>query len=244
VAIIETEELRHGFSTDSGIVWALNGIELAIEQGEFVAIVGPSGSGKSTLLSILGCLGIPTAGSYRLEGTDIATLGRERLASIRSRKIGFVFQNFGLLQRSTALENVELPLIYSGVPAAQRRTSARIALDRVGLADRQQHTPGKLSGGQQQRVAIARALVNSPSLLLADEPTGALDTHTSQEVMSLFQEINRRDSVTIVVVTHDATVASHARRLIALRDGRVATDVRSDRRRVARKRSSGRGARK
>jgi putative ABC transport system ATP-binding protein len=233
VALIETEELRHGFPTGGGVVWALNGIELTINESEFVAVIGPSGSGKSTLLNILGCLGTPTAGHYRLEGTEITTLTRQRLASIRSRKIGFIFQNFGLLQHSTALENAELPLIYSGVPATRRRISARLALERVGLADRLQHTPGKLSGGQQQRVAIARALVNSPSLLLADEPTGALDTQTSQEVMGLFEDINRRDGVTIVIVTHDPTVASHASRMIVLRDGRIASDVRSGRRRMA-----------
>lgn len=206
-------------------VTALRGIDLTISRGDFVAIMGPSGSGKSTLMNTLGCLDKPTSGSYFLQNKDVARLGRDDLAGIRLRTIGFVFQGFNLLARTSALENVELPLLYAGSSATERRERALDALDRVGLKERAHHTPAQLSGGQQQRVAIARALVNRPLLLLADEPTGNLDSRTSLEVMTLLQALNR-DGLTILVVTHEPDIAQYASRKIVVKDGRLRSDDR------------------
>ena len=217
---------------DMGVeqVHALAGVDLAIESGEYVAVMGASGSGKSTLMNVIGCLDRPTSGTYCLNGTEVQELNDEQLAQIRNREIGFVFQTFNLLARTDSLRNVELPLIYSGMPRARRREQARQALERVGLADRVNHDASELSGGQRQRVAIARALVNNPSILLADEPTGNLDSKTSQEIMALLDELHTAGN-TVVVVTHEADIAAHAQRRIFLRDGEVVED-RSTRRRA------------
>jgi putative ABC transport system ATP-binding protein len=206
-------------------VHALRGVSLEIYQGEFVAIMGASGSGKSTLMNILGCLDKPTRGRYFLDDKDVSGLTRHDLAKIRSQKIGFVFQQFNLLSRTSALENVELPTIYAGVPPEERERRGRDALARVGLSDRSGHFPSQLSGGQQQRVAIARALVNSPSLLLADEPTGNLDSRTSVEIMDIFQRLNTEHGLTVVIVTHEPDIAQYAKRAIEFRDGRIKKDV-------------------
>ncbi|MFO7537901.1 MAG: ABC transporter ATP-binding protein [Chloroflexota bacterium] len=207
-------------------VHALRGVSLQIEKGEFLAIMGPSGSGKSTMMNMLGALDQPTGGSYWLDGTDVSQLDDDALAEIRNRKIGFVFQNFNLLSRTAALQQVELPLIYAG--RRQRQQRARQALELVGLGDRLDHKPSELSGGQQQRVAIARALVNEPAIILADEPTGNLDSKSGTEVMQIFQRLNREESITVVFVTHDPWIARHTRRVITLADGLVVGDERID----------------
>ena len=205
-------------------VHALRDVSLDIEAGEFVAIMGASGSGKSTLMNILGCLDLPTTGEYRLAGEEVDAMAPDQLASIRNRRIGFVFQQFNLLPRTSALENVELPMVYAGVKAVERRTRALTALHKVGLGERFEHTPSELSGGQQQRVAIARALVNQPQLILADEPTGALDSKTSEDIMRLLTELNGQ-GITVVIVTHEADIATWARRKLVFRDGQLVEDV-------------------
>ena len=206
-------------------VHALRGVSLEIYRSEFVAIMGASGSGKSTLMNILGCLDRPTKGRYFLDGDDVSQLSKNALARVRSHKIGFVFQQFNLLSRTSALENVELPTIYAGVPTQEREKRAREALERVGLAERAMHFPSQLSGGQQQRVAIARALVNNPAILLADEPTGNLDSRTSVEIMDILQKLNQEHGLTVVIVTHEADIAQYARRALEFRDGKMRRDV-------------------
>jgi putative ABC transport system ATP-binding protein len=222
--IVSVSELARTYSMGEIEVHALRGVSFEIARGELVAIMGPSGSGKSTLMNLLGCLDTPTGGRYVLDGLPVEQLDRDRLAAVRNRKIGFVFQMFNLMPRSTALDNVELPLVYGGTHARrERRDRARAALEAVGLADRVEHHPRELSGGQQQRVAIARALVTEPALLLADEPTGNLDSHASGEVMELFEQLNAR-GITIILVTHEPDVARHARRVLTIRDGLLAAD--------------------
>jgi len=223
--VIEMRGIRKVYRTGKVAVEALRGIDLEVRPGEFVAIVGPSGSGKSTLMNIVGCLDTPTAGEYRLDGEQVAGLGRDRLADIRNRKIGFVFQGFHLLPHLTVYENVELPLIYGGVPARRRRERVLALLEQVGLADRATHRPGEISGGQAQRAAIARALAMDPAIVLADEPTGNLDTASGSDVMDLFSELHERGR-TMIVVTHDPALARRARRVVRLRDGLIVPDDR------------------
>ncbi len=223
--VIRLEGVTRVYSTGENAVHALAGVDLVIESGEMVAIMGASGSGKSTMMNILGCLDSPTEGRYELDGVAVTGLSRNELADLRSRKLGFVFQGFNLLARTSALENVELPLLYDRSGRfAGKESPARAALRRVGLGERMHHVPSELSGGQQQRVAIARALVTSPSLILADEPTGNLDSHTSIEIMALFQELNAQ-GITIVLVTHELDIARHAHRIVEMRDGRIVHDA-------------------
>jgi len=222
--LIDVQQLVKTYAIGAIQVNALRGVDVQIGENEYVAIMGPSGSGKSTLMNILGCLDTPTQGRYRFGGEDVHKMDDDQLAEIRNRRIGFVFQTFNLLPRATALHNVELPLVYAGVSAAKRRAQAKTALERVGLADRMNHKPNELSGGQRQRVAIARALVNNPSIILADEPTGNLDTVTGDEIMAIFSELHRQGN-TIILVTHEEYIAEHARRIIRLRDGRIESDA-------------------
>jgi putative ABC transport system ATP-binding protein len=224
MALIEAEGVRKVYRMDGVTVEALKGVSFGINKGEFVAIMGPSGSGKSTLMHILGCLDVPTSGRYLLDGVDVGSLSRDGLAGIRNRKIGFVFQGFNLLQRMSALENVELPMLYGGVPSKERVEKALAALKTGGLEERKDHRPNQLSGGQQQRVAIARALVNDPPLILADEPTGNLDTKTSVEVMELLVSLNEEHGKTIVLVTHEPDIASFSKRIIRVLDGSISSD--------------------
>ncbi len=226
-AVIRIRELTRSYEMGTERILALRGVTLDIARNEYVAIMGPSGSGKSTMMNLLGCLDTPTSGEYWLNGEEVSRLSDDALARVRNREIGFVFQTFNLLPRATALHNVELPLVYAGVGGRERREQALRALDRVGLANRVQHRPNELSGGQRQRVAIARALVNQPSILLADEPTGNLDSVTSEEIMQVFADLHRGGQ-TVIMVTHEPDIAAHAERTVVLRDGRLDSDRRLD----------------
>jgi putative ABC transport system ATP-binding protein len=234
-AVIEVKDLVKDYRLGQVPVHVLKNISFEIEQGDFVSIMGPSGSGKSTLMNILGCLDKPTSGSYRLDGISVGELDRDQLAEIRNKKIGFVFQQFNLLARTSAEENVELPLMYTDTASGERRERAMKALLAVGLAGREDHQPSQLSGGQQQRVAIARSLVNDPSIILADEPTGALDSRTSIEIMAIFQRLNREKGITMIVVTHDPDVATYSNRSVHFKDGKLQLDERRAQPREARK---------
>jgi putative ABC transport system ATP-binding protein len=222
--VIRTVGLTRDYPMGGEVVHALRGVDLEIPPNEFVAIMGPSGSGKSTLMNLIGCLDTPTAGEYWLAGTEVSKMTDDELARVRNRQIGFVFQTFNLLPRASSLHNVELPLVYAGVSARERRERAAQALASVGLGDRMDHKPAELSGGQRQRVAIARALVTEPSIILADEPTGNLDSTTSEEIMKIFEDLHRRRGQTIVMVTHEADIARHAARVVTLHDGVVSSD--------------------
>ena len=224
MALIETDHLEKRYEVGDSIVHALDRVSLQIHQGEFVAVMGPSGSGKSTFMNVIGCLDVPTAGTYRLDGIDVGSMSRDALAEIRNEKIGFVFQGFNLLARTTALENVEVPLLYNKDGSKNRRERALDALRTLGLEDRRHHHPNQLSGGQQQRVAIARALVNNAPLVLADEPTGNLDTKTSSEIMDLFVRLNEEKNITIVLVTHEPDISAYSKRIIHFLDGKLVSD--------------------
>jgi len=224
MGMLQMTGVRKTYSTGVVEVEALRGIDLDVDAGDYLAIMGPSGSGKSTLMHIIGCLDVPTAGTYLLDGTDVSSMSEKQLAEVRNRKIGFVFQQFNLLASLTALRNVELPMVYAGVPAAERRERAMLALEKVGLADRVQHRPNELSGGQQQRVSVARALVTDPALILADEPTGNLDSHSTAEILELFEELNESGR-TIVIITHEADVGERARHLVHIYDGLLRESV-------------------
>ena len=224
--LIEIRDLHRVYEVGTEKVHALNGVDLDIDVNEYVAIMGPSGSGKSTLMNLLGCLDTPTSGTYMLKGTDVGKLTDDELARIRNREIGFVFQTFNLLARADALHNVELPLVYAGVKHEERRQRARAVLEMVGLGDRMKHKPNELSGGQRQRVAIARALVNKPSIILADEPTGNLDSVTGEEIMASFERIWSQGN-TVILVTHEPDVAAHAHRVVRMRDGKIESDLRT-----------------
>jgi putative ABC transport system ATP-binding protein len=226
IPVVSLRNIKKIYQMGDVEVQALSGVDLDIEQGEMVAIMGPSGSGKSTLMNIIGCLDVPSEGTFEIDGTDVSRLKDDELAAIRCRKIGFVFQNFNLLPRTTALANVELPLIYAGVSGRERQKRAQESLQLVGLGERQRHKPNELSGGQQQRVAIARALINRPSMILADEPTGNLDTRTSIEIMELFQRLNLEQNITIVFVTHNPETADYCERVVRIRDGVLESDER------------------
>jgi len=226
MALIEVEQLGKVYQTGAVAVEALRGLSVTIDGGEFVAIMGPSGSGKSTFMHILGCLDKPTAGVYRLDGKSVGDMTRDELAQLRNKKLGFVFQTFNLLARTSALENVELPLLYNGATAKERHARARMRLEQVGLQGREHHHPNQLSGGQQQRVAIARALINDPPILLADEPTGNLDSRTSVEIIAIFQQLNRQHGITVILVTHEPDIAAYTSRMIHFRDGRIVRDER------------------
>ncbi|MGB0036394.1 MAG: ABC transporter ATP-binding protein [Candidatus Acidiferrales bacterium] len=232
---IHLESIYKTYDLGEVQVHALRGVSLDIYPGEFVAIMGASGSGKSTLMNIIGCLDKATKGNYALDGIDVSGMTKRELAGIRSKRIGFVFQQFNLLARTSALENVELPTIYAGVPIAEREVRAKAALERVGLADRAEHFPSQLSGGQQQRVAIARALVNSPSILLADEPTGNLDSRTSVEIMDILQQLNDQHGLTVIIVTHEPDIAQYAKRALEFRDGKMRKDIAIHNRSIAAK---------
>lgn len=224
--VIEIQRITRDFPLGQEVVHVLKGIDLEIDKGEYVAIMGPSGSGKSTLMNLLGCLDTPTSGSYVLNGNDVSKMSDDELADIRNKEIGFVFQTFNLLPRTTALDNVALPMIYAGASKAERSARAEEVLKNVGLADRMDHKPNQLSGGQRQRVAVGRALVNKPSIILADEPTGNLDSKTSVEIMNLFDEIHTAGN-TVIVVTHEEEVAGHAHRIIRLKDGNIESDTKN-----------------
>jgi putative ABC transport system ATP-binding protein len=222
--LIEARDITKIYQLGDVELKALDGVSITINKGEFLAIMGPSGSGKSTFMNIVGCLDIPTSGQYFLEDIDVGKLTRDELAHIRNQKIGFVFQGFNLLSRTSALENVELPMLYDGVPTKERKQKALAALKIVGLEGRQDHHPNQLSGGQQQRVAIARAIVNEAPIIFADEPTGNLDTHTSKEIMELFQKLNNESGITVILVTHESDIAAYSRRIIRFLDGRLVSD--------------------
>lgn len=227
MALLELREISKVYTFGDIEIRALDHVSLNIEQGEFAAIMGPSGSGKSTFMNILGCLDKPTSGHYLLEDTEVGSLGKDQLAELRNKKIGFVFQGFNLLPRVSAIENVELPMLYDGLPAKERTEKAKAALMSVGLEGREHHHPNQLSGGQQQRVAIARALVNGAPVILADEPTGNLDTKTSNEIMDLFIKLNRASDITVILVTHEPDIAAFSRRIIRFVDGRIVSDAES-----------------
>ena len=233
MSLIELRDIRKSYWMGKSQLEVLHGVSISVERGEFIAMMGPSGSGKSTTMNILGCLDVPTSGEYFLDGKNVADLSGDQLAAIRNQMIGFVFQGFNLLQRSSALVNVELPMLYAGIPRKERLQRAKESLERMGLGDRMDHDPSQLSGGQQQRVAIARGIVNRAPILMADEPTGNLDSKTSDEIMLLFQELNREEGITIVLVTHEADVAAYAKRILHFKDGLIVNDEQNTHRRGA-----------